>query len=215
MLWAMARRGPRSGSGLPGRQLDPGRLARGGGRRSAGCGAHVVGDDPVVSAGGAAMLEADAQLLRERPDRRRGFCAPGRPAPSAASDVGVLEHLVAGHHLAHDRARVLAGRRGRIARGFGLRRLRLGRRGGGRGAGVDVDQRRVGGEDRAVGRVDLRNPAGVGRRHLDDRLGGLDRQHRLVHLHEVALGHEPADDLRLRQALAEIGQVESLYAHAG
>src|SRR6185503_9952229 len=47
-----------------------------------------------------------------------------------------------------------------------------------------------------------------GRRHLDDGLVGLHRDHRLVGLERIARLHVPLDDLGFLQALAEVGQVE-------
>jgi hypothetical protein len=109
MLCAMARRGPRSGSGLPGGSLTfggPGALRR---ARRPGGGAHVIGDDAVVPTGSGGSPRVHAELLGERAHRRRGLGLSRLAAPAAAGDVGVFQHgLVAGHHLADHGAGVLA-----------------------------------------------------------------------------------------------------------
>ena len=47
-----------------------------------------------------------------------------------------------------------------------------------------------------------------GRRDLDGRLVGLDLDERIVLGDLLALGHEPARDLALREALSEVGEPE-------
>ena len=47
--------------------------------------------------------------------------------------------------------------------------------------------------------------------HFDDRLVGLDRDHRLVGLDGLAGLHVPLDDLGFLQALPEVGQVEDAH----
>ena len=54
----------------------------------------------------------------------------------------------------------------------------------------------------------FKHGARVRRRNLDRRLVGLDLHERLVLVHGLPLGDEPACDFALRQALAEIGQLE-------
>ena len=62
--------------------------------------------------------------------------------------------------------------------------------------------------DLAFRNDDLQHRARVGGRDLDRRLVGLDLDERLVLLDPVTLGHQPAGDLALGQALTEIGQPE-------
>jgi hypothetical protein len=58
---------------------------------------------------------------------------------------------------------------------------------------------------------ELLHAALEGRGHLDDRLVGLDRDHRLVGGEGVAGLDVPLDDGRLLEAFAEIGQVEDAH----
>ena len=51
-----------------------------------------------------------------------------------------------------------------------------------------------------------RDGAGVGRRQLDQRLGGLDLDEHVVDLDHVSHGDAPGDDLGLEEALAGVGQ---------
>jgi hypothetical protein len=54
--------------------------------------------------------------------------------------------------------------------------------------------------------------AGVGRRHLDDALRGLDLGDRLVDTHDVADCDEPLHERGLGQSLTQVGQPEDLRA---
>ena len=79
------------------------------------------------------------------------------------------------------------------------------------GAGVcivtafECDERRADVRDVMDVAVEARDAAGVGGGNVDDRLGGLDRQQRLVELDLVAGLDVPFDDFRFLQAFAEIG----------
>ena len=79
---------------------------------------------------------------------------------------------------------------------------------------ADHDQHRTDGRDVPLLDEDLEHGPGARRRDLDGRLVGLDLDERLILLDVVALGDEPAGDLRLGEALAEIGQLE-LVRHGG
>ena len=86
--------------------------------------------------------------------------------------------------------------------------LGLGAFGGGRAVGVDVED--------ADGRAHLDGVALVGHQlghhavhgawQLDERLGGLDLDERLVDLDLVAHGDAPRDDVGLGETLARVGQ---------
>ena len=94
----------------------------------------------------------------------------------------------------------------------------LGQRGAARhalGAVVaDHDEHRPDRDDLALRDEDPRHLAGGRRRDLDRRLVGLDLDERVVLGDLLALGDEPARDLALGQALAEVGQLE-LVRHGG
>ncbi|MFB9073638.1 hypothetical protein ACFFX0_21525 [Citricoccus parietis] len=55
--------------------------------------------------------------------------------------------------------------------------------------------------------------AAEGAGHLDERLGGLDLDDRLVHGHGVASGHQPPDDVGLGQALSQVREQEGADGH--
>ena len=79
---------------------------------------------------------------------------------------------------------------------------------------ADHDEDGADRDDVPFGHEDARDLAGRRRRDLDRRLVGLDLDERLI-LHDlVPLGDEPAGDLPLGQALAEIWQLE-LVRHGG
>ena len=82
-----------------------------------------------------------------------------------------------------------------------------------RGAIIDVGQRGADLQNAADRGMAPDHDTGPGARHLDHRLVGLDREQRLVGDHPIALGGEPFDDLRLLQALAEIGQGKGSHCH--
>ena len=73
---------------------------------------------------------------------------------------------------------------------------------------ADHDQHGPDRHDVALGDADARHLPRRRGRDLDGRLVGLDLDERLVLGDLVALGHQPAGDLALGQALAEIGQLE-------
>jgi hypothetical protein len=202
--------------------------ARGGdaerGRAVGGGGLHVLHGDHAVGAGRAHTGEIDLELL--------GQCAHRWHRLHAAGAADLLDvHGVAADHRADHGAFVfaiglgfhfaafvgsdhLAGVRGRtahallgavvVAGGFGLGAL-LGVR-----IGFEVSQRGAGLDDVARRAVELLDRAGVGRRHIDHRLGGFHRAQRCVELDVVAFFHVPLDDGGVGQAFAEVGQVECL-----
>ena len=67
--------------------------------------------------------------------------------------------------------------------------------------------------DLAFGEHALRDAPGARRRDLDRRLVGHDLDHRLVLVDDVAFLDEPADDLALDDAFADVGQVELVDHH--
>ena len=66
---------------------------------------------------------------------------------------------------------------------------------------ADHDQHRADGQRLTLGATVAKDDPGIGRRDLDHCLVGLHLDHRLVGFHSLPLGHQPADDLRLGQAL--------------
>ncbi len=101
----------------------------------------------------------------------------------------------------------LFGRRGFLARRLDLTDDRALVRGGFRG---ELDQCRADGNHVARRAMQRRNAARMGRRHLDHRLVGLDRDQRLVGDHMIADADVPGDDLRLLQSLSQIRQFKDL-----
>ena len=85
---------------------------------------------------------------------------------------------------------------------------------GGNGSVADDDEDRADRDDLALLDEDARDLAGRRRGDLDGRLVRLDLDERLVLRHLVPLGDQPAGDLALGQALAEVGQLE-LVGHGG
>src|SRR5205823_13023931 len=73
---------------------------------------------------------------------------------------------------------------------------------------ADDDQHRADWHDLALGHEDPSYPTGRGRRDLDRRLVGLHLDERIVLTDLLALCDEPARDLALGQALAEVGELE-------
>ena len=147
---------------------------------------HVLARDAPVRAAAGHQREVDAVFRGEPADRgrvasrrRRGLRPRGR--------------------------RRLGGRRGR-ARGLG-RWLRGRRLGLGRGAvgGCDLGDRRADRDGLPFGHEDAGERALVRGGDLDDRLVRLDFDDRLVAGDEVAELLQPADDLALGHALADVG----------
>ena len=79
---------------------------------------------------------------------------------------------------------------------------------------ADHDEHRPDGDDVSFRDQDPRDLARRGRRDLDRRLVGLDLDERVVFGELLSLDDEPARDLALGQALAEVGQLE-LVRHGG
>jgi hypothetical protein len=73
---------------------------------------------------------------------------------------------------------------------------------------ADDDDHRPDRDDLAFGGEDARDDAPGRGRDLDRRLVGRDLDERVVLGDRVALADEPARDLALGQALAEVGQLE-------
>src|SRR5215218_6731334 len=145
----------------------------------------VLGHSPLWPATGD-RGEVDAELLGEAPDERRR-------AHAAVGDTA--EGLSLGH-----------GRSGR-----GLLRRRLGPRLRAifrRGAVADDDEHGADRHDFPFADQDPADAARGRRGNLDRGLVGLDLDECLVLSDLVPLGHEPAGDLALRQALAEVGQLQ-------
>ena len=99
----------------------------------------------------------------------------------------------------------------------GLRRLDRQHRDGAQqvlALGADDRERRANGSDLALAHDDTEDDAGDGRADLDGRLVRLDLDDGVVLAHRLALAHEPARDLALGQAFAQIRQRERV-GHAG
>ena len=141
-------------------------------------GAHVVLRDAAARPAARDRAEVDSELLRDSANER---CRP---------------HL--GRGLA---------RRCRLLRRslFRARLLHVCRRGA---VLADHDQHGPDRHDLALGHEDARDLPGRRRRNLDRRLVGLHLDERVVLGDLLALGDEPARDLALGQALAEIGELE-------
>ena len=115
--------------------------------------------------------------------------------------AGSLVHLLLG--LAH----LHLVRRRRLGGGAQRRGQLLGRAGG------DGDDRGADGDGVALGDEQRVDGPGVGGRKLDERLRRLDLDDHLVDRDLVAGRDLPGDDLRLRQALADIRQGELRRGH--
>ena len=103
-------------------------------------------------------------------------------------------------------------------------RRRLLRRGGSRGSrtgvstrggvrGVDGDDRRAHLDEGPLVDEETGDGPGVGRRELDERLGGLDLDDHVVDGDGVTHGDPPGDDLGLGQTLAGVGEPELTNGH--
>ena len=136
----------------------------------------------------APASQLDPELLRESANERR------RP------DTSLLAT-----------ARGLSLGRGRNGRDRLGSRLLFGR--GARTVLADHDEHGADRDDVSFGDEDPRDLAAGRRRDLDRRLVRLHLDQRVVLDDLLALGDEPARDLALRQALAEVGQLE-LVCHA-
>ena len=141
--------------------------------------ADVVLGDPPVRAGAAQRRQLDAELLGEAAHERRRL--------HAGSAVG-----------RHSAPPQRPGRRAPAAAGAGAAA----------GAVADHDEHRPDRDDLAFSDEDPRHPAGRGRGDLDRRLVRLDLDERVVLGDLLPLLHEPAGDLALGQALAQVGQLE-------
>ena len=150
-------------------------------------------------------------------------CTLAAAAPTATPGDGGLAGAAYGHPVglvAADQALALAAtagaRVGQVDLHLGLGRG--GSRRGGRGRGslvgvADRDDRRADRDHLALGHHQLEHGAGVRRRQLDQRLGGLDLDHDVVDLDDVADLDLPGHDLGLGQAFTDVGQLE--LRHAG
>ena len=148
--------------------------------------AHVLLGDLAVRAGAG----DDRRGRRRAPGRSCGRAASrGRAPPGRVWDRSwglSLGHGRCGHGLLRPARPVLA----------------------------DHDEHRPDRDDLALGDEDPRDLPGRRRRDLDRRLVGLDLDERIVLGDLLALRDEPAGDLALGQALAEVGQLE-LVGHRG
>ena len=75
------------------------------------------------------------------------------------------------------------------------------------------EDRRAHGHHRARCDEQSSDATGEGRGELDDRLGCLDVDDRLVDRDLIADADAPADDLGLGEALTDVGQRELAHAH--
>ena len=158
---------------------------------------------------------------RGRGSRRRGANVvlhdpPARTAPAETDqlDAELPGQLPDGRRRAHRRLRVgRDDRDDRLARGLrllpavdGAQELlaRL----------ADHDDHGSDAGDVSLLDEDLEHRPGARRGDLDRRLVGLHLDERLILVHLVALGDEPAGDLGLGEALAEVGEPE-LVRHGG
>ncbi len=145
---------------------------------------HVVLRDPSLRARPGDGREFDPELRGQPADERRRPDAIGRRR--RRRDWGIL--------------------------GGGLLRRRLGPRllvtGRCRAVRADHDENGADGHRLALLDEDLRDLPGRRGRDLDGRLVRLDLDQRLILADLVALGDEPARDLALGQAFAEVGELE-------
>ncbi len=161
-----------------------------------------------------------AQLDALALGRRRRLAAACRGADvllgdaslrAAAGHAGEVDAEL-GRDLAHERSRanLLAGRGPRrllLRRGLGARLLLVLRLGRGAVA-ADHDEDGADGHDLAFGDEDPGDGSARRRRDLDRRLVGRDLDERRVLRDLLAFGDEPARDLALGQALAEVRKLE-------
>ena len=145
--------------------------------------------DPAARAGTGEPDELDAELLREPADGRRrtdGLRRLGRDDRDDRLGAGDVGARVAPLDGAEQLLALLA----------------------------DHHEHGPDGRNLAFRDEDHEDGAGAGRGNLDGRLVRLDLDERIVLLDGLPFGHEPARDLGLRQALAEVGQLE-LVRHGG
>ena len=161
--------------------------ARGRRRRAARRRAHVLVRDAAAGPRPADARQVHAELAREPAGRRAWRRAAGRP-----------------------RARPAPGRRParRRAGRARARRRRRRRAPGGAGPVAEAQQDRADLHALAGLDVDGGHAPAERRGQLDLGLLGLHEEDGLVLLDLVALGDEDADDLRLGEAFAEVGQLE-------
>ena len=143
--------------------------------------AHVAGDYLPASAAPAQQRQVDAELTGETADERRRTDALAR-------------------------RRVDDGDGGRPSR-----RRDLGEKRRRRPIAADRHEHGADRDDLTLADEDARDDAGGRRRDLDDRLVGLDLDERVILADLLPLRNEPACDLALRQALAEVGQPELVH----
>ena len=191
------------------------------------CGAAAAGR-PVTSAGvcgwtgstsGALTVSGSARL-----DRRRGPRGAGAPLHGVglrsrthqrttrrgtALRAGVVRAVVLGivRKLAVQRLRRCIGRRRSLGRPDVS----------GRGIACDVvadaDDGRADVDGHAFRHEQFGDGPGERGRQFDDRLGGFDLADDVVDGHGVARLDLPGDDFRLREAFADVGQVEFIQRH--
>jgi hypothetical protein len=162
--------------------------------------AHVLFCDPPLGPCPCHRLELDAQLLRDPAHERR------RAGPAAAIRHGSCRRCRprrarSGHALSRRPRRLCLG----LSPGHGWFR-----RGG---VAADDDQHGAHRHDVAFGDEDARDRARSRRGDLDRRLIRLDLDERVVLRHLLAFRDQPARHLTLREAFAEIRQLE-LVRHA-
>ena len=182
----ISRRMPRSGSRRPSGAnvgADPSVAAD-----SAPARAHVLLGDAAAGAAALDGRQLDAELLREAPDERRRTNSGERLGGNGGDDRLVRRRSTAAGSVVDGAEQLLAFVSDHDQDGTHRRHVTLG----------DEDP-----QDCAPGR----------RGDLDGRLVRLDLDERIVLGDRVTLGDEPARDLALRQALAEIRKLE-LVRHA-
>ncbi len=149
---------------------------------------HVLARDHAVGARGRHHLELDLELAGERAHRRSR--ADRRAAVGGGRERGRRfgAHLLADLHLADHGAGV-----------------------GSLGAALEAGERGAHMHQLAGLAVQFRDAAVVGGGDVHDRLGGLDRDQRLVGGDLVARLDVPFDDLGFLQSFAQVGQLEDLH----
>ena len=178
--------------------------------RTGGLASTVAGRPPPFATGFAAAETSSARTPR-----------PGRCLARPPGRRAELDPVANQHGLAFLRGRRRGGlvrarrwqRRDEVVRGrawpFGRDGRRIHRRAGRPFAGhVDRDDRGAHVHRLALGDQQVSHHALERAGQLDDRLGRLDVHDDLVDLHAVAGLDPPADDVRLGQPLAHIGQPE-------